>query len=49
MWNYEYPINSEKIRIFNLLKQSKLNKSLEEIYLEPFIKNLNMYGTQCVK
>ena len=39
-----------KIRIFDLLKQSKLNKKkMEEIYLEPFIKNLNMGGTQCVK
>ena len=38
-----------KIRIFDLLKQSKPNKHLEEMYFEPFIKNPNICVIQCVK
>ena len=41
----------KKIRIFDLLKQSKPYKHLhvEEMYFEPFIKNPNICVIQCVK
>ena len=38
-----------KIRMFDLLKQSKPHKHLEEPYFEPFIKNPNICVIRCVK
>ncbi|MCG7884355.1 MAG: tyrosine-type recombinase/integrase [Candidatus Thiodiazotropha taylori] len=38
-----------KIRIFQLLKQSKPNNHLEEMYFEPFRKNSNICVMKCMK
>ena len=38
-----------KVRISKLLKQSKVNNHLREMYFEPFVKNSNICVIQCMK